>query len=278
MENSTPNIADARQEQRRNQAKARRLIRRAESLAEAGRMEEAIVCQNEVTALRPDDPVAFFQLGLLYREMHRMDSAVTALQHATHLDPGHPHPREALIGTLLEAGRFDETVTEGRALVKMEPRSLFARDALGVAYLHLDRVGQAIQIVQEMIRLDPLNPAHYLKQALLYQQKGDLGSAVKSFVRAVEAAPVGSDVLEEAQQALEGLDEYQMRQIAMLAAEDRLFRLKLCQDSTAAATERGFCLSPIGLARLNHLAQEHLSEIISHQSAPASGNTSRYYH
>ena len=58
-------------ERRRMQAKARRLAKRAESLAGAGRVEEAIVCQSEVAALRPDDAAVFLRLGLLLREVHR---------------------------------------------------------------------------------------------------------------------------------------------------------------------------------------------------------------
>ena len=69
------------------QARARRLAKRAETLADAGRVDEAIECQSEVAELRPDDSMAFFRLGLLYREARRIDPAVDALRRALFLSP-----------------------------------------------------------------------------------------------------------------------------------------------------------------------------------------------
>ena len=108
-------------ERRRTQARARRLARRAASLASEGRTDEAIACQNEVTSLRPQDPVAFFRLGLLYREARRTDQAVHALRQAAQLSPADRDPREALTETLVEASRYEEAVQEARALLKVAP-------------------------------------------------------------------------------------------------------------------------------------------------------------
>src|SRR5579875_3328943 len=130
-------------ERRRLQARARRLTKRAESLADAGRVDEAIACQSEVAALRPDDPAAFFRLGLLLREAHRIDPAVHALRRALHLNPSMRDPREALIATLLDGGRFEEIITEAKALVKVAPRSMFARDVLSIAYMQLGQIEKA---------------------------------------------------------------------------------------------------------------------------------------
>ena len=114
---------DLQPERRKLQARARRLAKRAETLADAGRVDEAIECQSEVAELRPDDSMAFFRLGLLYREAHRIDPAVHALRRALFLSPSERDPREALIETLLEGGRYPEVIAEGKALVRLAPRS-----------------------------------------------------------------------------------------------------------------------------------------------------------
>ena len=171
--NMTPSQeVEIQPERRKLQARARRLAKRAETLADAGRVDEAIACQSEVAALRPDDSMAFFRLGLLYREARRIDPAVDALRRALLLSPAERDPREALIETLLEGSRYPEVIAEGKALVRLAPRSLFARDVLCVAYLQMGQLEKAVQVTGEMIFLDPLSPAHHFKRAMLFQQQG----------------------------------------------------------------------------------------------------------
>ena len=242
--------ADASGVRRRLQARARRLAKRALTLAGKGRMDEAIACQTEVAALRPNDPAAFHRLGLLYREVRRIDPAVQAFRQATHLSPAQRDPREALTETFVEAGRYPEAVTEARALLKLVPRSLFARDALSVAYLQLGQLERALQTTGEMVWLDPLNPGHHFRRGLLFQQMGNTKAAVGEYSRALEMAHPESEVYSDSADALEMLDDGQLRHILLLASEDRLFLLKLRRDAAEASQERGFYLSEEGQSRL----------------------------
>lgn len=255
-------------ERRRLQARARRLALRAETLAEKGRFAEAIACQSEVTSLRPADPVAFFRLGLLCREARRTDQAVQALRQATDLSPTDRDPREALTETLVEASRYDEAVQEARALIKVVPRSLFARDVLSVSYLQLGRLDKALQVTGEMIWLDPLNPNHHFRRGLLFQQQGNLKAAVGSYGRALDMAHPESETYEDAEEAMDDLDDSQTRQIFLLASEDRLFLLKLRRDLMEAVQERGFFLSEDGMARLRHLLPHEFPDWIGDRPAP----------
>ncbi len=263
-------------ERRRVQARARRLARRAETLADAGRVEEAIACQSEVAALRPEDSGAFFRLGLLYREARRIGPAVDALRRAQCLSPDERDPREALIETLLEANRYPEVISEGRALVRLAPRSLFARDVLCVAYLQTGQLDKAVLVTGEMILLDPLSPAHHFKRAMLFQQQGSLKAAVGEYGRALDMASPGSEVHDDAGDALRALDEFQAHQIILLASEDRMFRTKLRLDTAQAVDERGFCLSEDGLMRLQALAHHHFLDGTAAPSTAAWGGVPYY--
>lgn len=242
-------------ERRRLQARARRLEKRAQTLAGAGRIDEAIACQSEVTDLRPNDPTAFFRLGLMYREARRIDPAVSALRRAMDLNPEHRDPREALIATLLDGGRFGEIVQETKLLVKIEPRSIFARDVLSLAYMQLGHTDKALRVVGELIWLDPINPDHYLKRAMLFQQQNDWNHAVTEYDRILEMASPDSDAYAVAFEALQTLDETQLQQIMLLAAEDRMFLWKATRDLEEAIQERGYKLTEEGVARLRFLLQ-----------------------
>ncbi len=240
-------------DRRRLLARARRLTQRALTLAGAGKLAEAIQCQDEVTAIRPEDAAAFFRLGMLCREARRTEAAVQALRRSAHLRPGDRDPREALTETLVEASRYDEAILEARALLKIVPKSLFARDALSVSYLQTGKLDKALQVTGEMVWLDPLNPGHHFRRGLLFQQKGNLTAAVGEYSRALDMSHPESETYADAEDALEMLDDEQTRQILLLASEDWFFLLKLRRDLAEAVSERGFCLSEDGLARLGFL-------------------------
>jgi tetratricopeptide (TPR) repeat protein len=264
-------------ERRRLQAKARRLAKRVETLAVAGRVDEAIVCQSEVAALRPDDAGAFLRLGLLLREAHRIEPAVHALRQALTLNPSERDPREALIATLLDGGRFTEIIAESKALVRVAPRSLFARDILSIAYMQLGQIEKALRTVGELVWLDPLNPDHYLKRAMLFHQQRNTRAAVSEYVRVMEMASPDSDAYQCAAESLESLDEEQLRQIVLLATDDRLFHWKLCRETAEAAQERGFFLSDEGVARLHHMAQSHMEELERETASSQTWDRVRFY-
>jgi tetratricopeptide (TPR) repeat protein len=263
-------------ERKRLQAKVRRLARRVETLTDAGRLEEAIVCQSEVAALRPEDADAAFYLGLLCRDARQFERAVDALRRAMSLNPERRDPREVLIETLLESNRYPEVIAEGKALIKLVPRSLFARDVLCVAYLQTGRIDKAVLVTGEMILLDPLSPAHHFKRAMLFQQQGSLRAAVGEYVRALEMASPGSEVHSDAGDALHALDEYQAHQIILLASEDQMFRMKLRRDTAQAVDERGFSLSEDGLMRLHALAQHQFLDNAVAPSVSAWGGVPYY--
>lgn len=265
-------------ERRRLQARARRLTQRALILAGAGKLAEAIQCQDEVTALRPQDAAAFFRLGMLCREAHRTEQAVEALRRSTHLSPGDRDPREALTETLVEASRYDEAVLEARALLKIVPRSLFARDALSIAYLQLGKIEKALQVTGEMVWLDPLNPGHHFRRGLLFQQQGNLRAAVGEYSRALDMAHPESETYGDAEDALEMLDDEQTRQILLLASGDWFFLLKLRQDPAEAVTDRGFCLSEDGLARLQYILPHEFPEWAIDRAVPVSWGAQGRFH
>ncbi|HLJ57015.1 MAG TPA: hypothetical protein VKT77_18385 [Chthonomonadaceae bacterium] len=103
----------------------------------------------------------------------------------------------------------------------------------------------ALRAANALIRMDPASAERHYNMALLFQHESRIELAVYEFMHAIMLEPNGP-CSESARCFLEELDVMQLNQIALLAKEDLVFRMKLDRDCRAAAVERGFALSPMG--------------------------------
>ena len=236
----------------------RRLRRKARNLAEKGHVAEAIGYQRALAELKPDDFETLMQLGFMHRAVCEFDDAVRAFRRASGVAPHTPDPHEALAELYLDASRYDDAIVESKALLRITPHSLSARDVLSTAYFQKGLVGKALETMNEVVRLAPSDPLGHYKRGILFQHRGDWRHALHEFTRAADMALDGSIEQTEAEVAIEALDQHQIRQILMLASEDRLFLLHLLQDADEASKERGYFLSASAAAFVSQVAAEKI--------------------
>jgi tetratricopeptide (TPR) repeat protein len=198
-------------------------------------------------------------MASLLRESHRSSEAYEILRDAISRAPYSPEARESLAEICLEMGRWDEAIQQSNVLLTLYPRSLFARDVLSAAYLQRGLIDKALRITDEMVSLDPNDASNHFKRGVLLQQKGRVGAALAAFQRVVQMDPE-SDVADESRSAIEMLDNYQIRQVVMLAVEDIPFRLSLLKECGAAVASRGFFLSDRGVAALGQIRFDDLPD------------------
>ena len=224
------------------------LMRRADSLAELGKYDEAIASVQEALAISPRNPRFNTRLAAFYRARTALGPAIDAMQRVVEHDPGNAGMQQLLLRTLIEVGRYEEAIDTSHRLLKRSPKSILARDVLGVVYLQQGRLDQALKVTDELIQLAPTDSAHHFKKAVLLQQKGEIAAAMNGFLRSLELDPTG-EMSEDAREAIAALDSYQLRQLLTVAVEDAVFRAKLAIDTESALQERGYRLSPSGLPR-----------------------------
>lgn len=255
-------------------ARETRSLRRADALVAAGQPDKAVAHLRRLTQTLPGATRASLKMASLLKDSRRVGEALTVLRRATEEAPANPAPHEALAELALEVGAIDEAITSAKLLLALVPRSITARDILSAAYLQRGLLSDALRVAQELCRLDPTEPLHHFKRGVLLQQMGIVGGATEAYLR-VLADSAGDEEYEddfvgETRDALEMLDRYQLRQIAILAVEDMVFRANLQRDAFEAATAKGFRLSPAGIAALGRLALDELPQPPSWRH--------RYYH
>lgn len=238
----------------------RRLRRKARTLAESGRVAEALGYQRALADLTPNDFEALMQLGFMHREVYEIDAAVHAFRRASGVAPHTPDPHEALAELYLDASMYDEAIAESKALLRLMPHSMAAREILSTAYFQKGDIGKALETTSEMVRLAPSDALIHYRRGILFQQRGDWRNALHEFSRAEAMTEEGTVEQEEAQLAIDALDQHQIRQILMVAAEDLLLQMQLARDPEEASHDRGYFLSPNAAAFVGQVANERLSE------------------
>lgn len=250
-----------RQKLRSAGARETRSLRRADALVAAGQTEAALAHLRRLTQTLPGATRASLKMARLLKETKRVAEALSVLRTAAALAPANPAPREALAELALEVGAIPEAIDCAKQLMLLIPHSIPARDILSAAYLQSGLLPDALRMAQELCRLDPGEPLHHFKRGVLLQQMGLVAGATEAYLRVLSDCENGDhdeDFLQETRDALEMLDHYQLRQIAILAVEDAPFRANLRRDAFETVISKGFRLSPAGVAALSRLSLDDL--------------------
>jgi len=234
-------------------------LRRAASQEQKGEYRRAIENMRKALKIAPGRASSYARLAVLCRAARRFDEALQALRAAAECDPGDPELREMLLQVCMESGKYELAINESRHLLKRWPRNVYARDVLSMAYLQIGDYDKALRVTDELIFIDPLDATNHFKKAIIYQQKGEIGSAMVEYSRVAEIDPE-SDVAQDAQEAMASLDDFQLRQIITLALEDSGFRARLARDVEGAAAEKGFVLSGGGVSALRQMDFDGMTE------------------
>ena len=159
------------------------------ALQEQGRLEEAAASYRRAVELKPDYASAYNYLGMALKDLSRLDEAVACYRRAVELKPDFVEACNNLAAVLQDQGQLAEAIACYRRVLQYKPDDPIACNNLG-AVLH--RQGQSAEAAACCRRALELKPdfveAHYnLGDALRAQ--GKLDEAVVCYRRALELKP-----------------------------------------------------------------------------------------
>ncbi|MBP9836383.1 MAG: tetratricopeptide repeat protein [Candidatus Pacebacteria bacterium] len=88
---------------------------------EEGQVESAIKVTNSLIAIEPNNPIRYFQLGVLLAESDNLEQAVRAFQEAVRLDNSYANARYFLALVYLDLNKKDEALVELRSVLSSNP-------------------------------------------------------------------------------------------------------------------------------------------------------------
>ena len=233
----------------------------------AGHHAEAMRCFQQAVELDPGYARAYLALAGLRRERGMLREASEALETAVSLNPSSPETRAALAELYHELGRHDQVVAQAEQMLALNPRNPCAYDLLAMGQFHCGELDRAIETIGRLIYLEPGDPHHHFKLGMLFQHRGEPVRAMAEYLRSFEMAE-DNELAQSAAEAIERLDQYQLEQLLLRAAEDPQFRVRLMHDPDETVRRHGFLLSEVALSALRGMDLDSAGE--SAESPPKS--------
>ena len=165
------------------------LSKRAESLAQAGKIDEAIERYREALSVWPYLTEGWAQIGRLYLNLKDFTRAQVALERAMESNPGAPE----ILNDLGVANLFQNKIAKAHelfeAVTEIDPG--YAPSYFNIALCHLARKDQAAAIdsLNQYLRLRPDDPRALKEQAFLFANEQQYGKAMDSLKSALTHAP-----------------------------------------------------------------------------------------
>jgi tetratricopeptide (TPR) repeat protein len=125
------------------------------TLAQNGRLDEAIVQFQEALVIQPDYAVAHYNLGNALFQVGQADEAIVHYHRALATRPEYAEAHDNLGNVLFQKGQVDEAIIQFQKALVIRPDNAITRFNLGNALLRKGRMDEAIVHYQRALAIQP---------------------------------------------------------------------------------------------------------------------------
>lgn len=120
-----------------------------------GNHEDAEICFRNAKNLHPNSYNVYYNLGYTQRKLQRLNEAVVSFKRSIELKNDYPQAHYNLASTLVELRRFDEAEVYSRAAIALKKDYALAYCNLGHILRRLDKFDQALESYSHALHLNP---------------------------------------------------------------------------------------------------------------------------
>ena len=143
----------------------------------------------KVTAWQPENPAAWYHLGVAYALAGQHEQAIQAFQKAIALDPKFATPWNGLGNVYSNLGHYVEAIQAYQQAIALDPKFATPWNNLGNVYTALGRYEEAIQAYRQAIVLDPRLAVPWSGLGIVYAALGRYDDAIQACRQAIALAP-----------------------------------------------------------------------------------------
>jgi tetratricopeptide (TPR) repeat protein len=211
------------------------------SLANRGRIPEAIVSYRKAIRLKPDYFDAHQNLGLLLVDQRRLNEAIEHYRTALAILPDEAGLHEGLGLALFEQGKISDAVREYEKAIDIDPQRGSAYDNLGRAFFSLNRPNEAQENFAKSLELNPNQAVTHNNMGSLLASQGKMPQAIEHFEESLRLSPNQPRTLCNLGSAFACLAEFSKAREKFEAA------LRISPDDAETCFNLGLCLQQQGL-------------------------------
>jgi tetratricopeptide (TPR) repeat protein len=181
---------------------------------------EALAGFRACIALRPDDAMAYYYIGILFGFHGDYSGAAAAYRAAIARNPKLNNARNNLAHCLRRLGDLDGAIAVLRQTLQLDPKFMMARQNLGEYMQEKGDLDGAIAEYKEAQRLNPKAAWSHNGLGAALQEKGDLDGAIAEYKEALRLDPKEPDAVVNLT-AAERMRELLPRLPGVIAGTDR---------------------------------------------------------
>ena len=143
----------------------------------------------DTVAQRPQNPRAFYNLGVALKQAGRMQEAMAQWEQALRLKPNYAEAHINLGTALLTLGRTPEAIGHFEQALRIQPDIAVAHSNLGAALMQIGRVQEAIDHYVRAIRIKPDYAEARNNLGIALWKTGKIPEAIEQYQQALRIKP-----------------------------------------------------------------------------------------
>ena len=144
---------------------------------------------DQAIALNPEYARAYFERGLVKRELDQADDALDDFTRAIALDPEYTEAYYQRGEVYIWLGQSERAAPDLTRVIERDPQRVKAYFLRGLTRIRAKEYDRAIEDYTAMLRIDPDNTPAYHDRAYCWQSKGEFTRALEDYSRAIAIEP-----------------------------------------------------------------------------------------
>ena len=161
------------------------LVKLAAVHLEIGNHQAAIRAYQTATALHPDVPVLYHNLGGLHMQMGQLNEAIAAFQRLTQLDDTDAEAYFHLGWLHARLRKFTDAETYLQTAIQRERTLTPAYYGLAEVYVQQRQLGEAIAVYQQLTEAHPDDAKPWVRLGVLHLNQQQISDAITAFTKAI---------------------------------------------------------------------------------------------
>lgn len=154
-----------------------------------GRPEVAVSCLEQALRVQPEFAEAHCDLATALGGLGQATAAIEHYQTATRLKPGYAEAHFNLANVLQREGRIEEAIAAYRRAIELKPDFTDGYHNLGLVLYEQGQSREAIACLRRVVELDPQSAEPHYRLATWLKEQSDFAGALVEYRRALELKP-----------------------------------------------------------------------------------------